>query len=149
MKSNIIVYNIANKMISSYILLIIINIITYNHIINSYLIFPLEYLPDKNYQFIKDNNIKQNIPEEIIQQIYYKNLITNLEIGTPLKAIPLLIETNNEKFYLLSFNYSVQMNEKAKELNFYKFSENDFYNESLSSTNINNTCEQSKFYPYN
>jgi hypothetical protein len=109
----------------------------------------LEYLPDKNYQFIKDNNIKQNIPEEIIQQIYYKNLITKLEIGTPLKAIPLLIETNNEKFSLLSFNYSVQMNEKAKDLNFYKFSENDFYNESLSSTNINNTCEQSKFYPYN
>ena len=67
MKSNIIIYNIANKMISSYILLIIINILTYNHLINSYLIFPLEYLPDKNYQFIKDNNIKQNIPEEIIQ----------------------------------------------------------------------------------
>ena len=149
MKSNIIIYNIANKMISSYILLIIINILTYNHLINSYLIFPLEYLPDKNYKFIKDNNIKQSFPEEIIQQIYYKNLITKLDIGSPIKTIPLLIETNNEKFSLLSFNYSVQMNEKAKDLNFYKFSENDFYNESLSSTNINNTCEQSKFYPYN
>ena len=134
MKSN----NILNIYFS--ILLFIMTLNNYFEQVNSYLIFPLEYLPDKNYRFSKDNKIK---PEEIIQQIYYKNLITKFEIGSPLQKINLLFVTNSDKFYLSNFNIS------QKEDKYYQFIESDFYNESLSSTNIDTTCEKYNYYPYN
>lgn len=134
MKSN----NILNIYFS--ILLFIMTLNNYFEQVNSYLIFPLEYLPDKNYRFSKDNKIK---PEETIQQIYYKNLITKFEIGSPLQKINLLFVTNSDKFYLSNFNIS------QKEDKYYQFIESDFYNESLSSTNIDTTCEKYNYYPYN
>ena len=137
MKNNIIIFY------SIIILFAILN--NYNNKVYSYLIFPLEYLPNQNYKFIKDNNLNTIFPEEIIQQIYYKNLITKFEIGSPLKKIILLLQTNSEKFYLSSFNSSA----KPTQHKFYQFLENEFYNESLSKTNTNTTCEQSKYFPYN
>ena len=145
MKGNNVIIYISYKIIFSCVLLFFININNPNIRINSYLIFPLEYLPNQNYKFIKENNFNSITPEEIIQQIYYKNILTKIEIGTPLKKIILILETNSDKFYLSNFNSS----KNGKDENFYQFKENDFFNESLSSTNINMTCEKTNFYPYN
>lgn len=124
------------KLIYSYILLLILNID--NYFIYTYLTFPLDYLSDKNYKFIKDNNINKS-PEEIVQEIYYKHLITKLEIGTPSQNPSLLIETNSENFYLTSINGL------TKKSQFYQFTDNEYYNELLSKTYVNITCEKSNY----
>ena len=64
------------KLIKSYLLFFLLNICVKNIKVNSYLIFPLEYLPDKNYKFKSDNNIDEITPEEVTQKLYYKNMIS-------------------------------------------------------------------------
>ena len=66
-----------------FIIFIIYNI----YVIYSYLIFPLEYLPDKNYKFIDNESKDEFIPEKLMKQIYYRNFITQIKIGTPSKDI--------------------------------------------------------------
>ena len=75
MKSNNFLSSIL-KLIKSYLLFFLLNICVKNIKVNSYLIFPLEYLPDKNYKFKSDNNIDEITPEEVIQKLYYKNMIS-------------------------------------------------------------------------
>ena len=111
-----------------------------NIIIHSFIIFPLEYLPKENYKFYKDNSGKS--PEEIIQQIYYKNLITKIEIGTPPKAIPTFIKINENKFHFTSINPSKLSIESNKPSNFYNFNKNELFNESLSSSYKENNCKE-------
>jgi len=132
-------YNIF-KFIYYRILFSLILILNFNNlIIQSFILFPLEYLPKGNYKIYKDTNIKS--PEEIIQQIYYKNLITKIEIGTPPKVIPIFIKLNENKFYFTSFNPSKLSTESNKPSKFYNFNENELFNESLSSTYKENNCQ--------
>ena len=63
------IYKICSKY---FILIFFCNFIYDNHI-NSYLIFPLDYLSDKYYTFIKD--VPKKSHEGIIQEIYFKNFI--------------------------------------------------------------------------
>ena len=111
-----------------------------NIIIYSFIIFPLEYLPKETYKFYKDNSGKS--PEEIIQQIYYKNLITKIEIGTPPKSIPTFIKLNENKFHFTSINPSKLSIESNKPSNFYNFNKNELFNESLSSSYKENNCKE-------
>ena len=65
---------------------IIISLIVFLTKINSYVILPLDYLPDQNYKFLEgDNNIQTKSKEEFMKQLYFKKLITKFEIGTRLK----------------------------------------------------------------
>ena len=132
MKSNNIFKYILSKFIIFYVLLFFMSI-NINKI-NSYLLIPLEYLPDKNYKFTKTENLT---PEKVIQQIYYKNIIITLKIGSQLQKISLIIETNSEKFYISSSNLSIRSKEKGKESLYYQFNSDELYNELLSSTYIN------------
>jgi ABC-type uncharacterized transport system permease subunit len=68
-----------------------------------FLVFPLEYIPINNYTFYNNNNQIKS-PEKIMQILFYKNLITRIEIGTPSKIIPILIKNNDFKFYFVSAN---------------------------------------------
>ena len=127
-----------------FIIFIIYNI----YVIYSYLIFPLEYLPDKNYKFIDNESKDEFIPEKLMKQIYYRNFITQIKIGTPSKDINLLIQTNSDKFYISSVNPSI--NSTEKEQNFFQFSKDEYYNELLSNTYKNATCKKNtySFNPY-
>ena len=103
----------------------------------------MEYIPNNNYLFLKDyinSNIKS--PEKIIQQIYYKNLITKIEIGTPPKKIPIFIKLNDNKFLITSNNPSKLSKEPKKDSKFYYFTDNELYNETLSSSYIEDKCEE-------
>ena len=132
-------YNIV-KFIDYRLLCSLILILNFNNlIIYSFILFPLEYLPKENYKFYKDNNTKS--PEEIIQEIYYKNLITKIEIGTPSKVIPTFIKLNENKFLFTSINPSKLSTESNKPSNFYNFKENELFNESLSSSYKENNCQ--------
>ena len=150
MYNNFILYILYKLIFTNILFNIIISNGNINNKANTYLIFPLEYLANKNYKFIKDNNLHIISPEEIIQQIYYKNLLTKISIGSPSQNSSFLIETNSDKFYLSSINPSIKSKEKGKESIFYQFYKKDFYNELLSSTYINSTCEllSHLFFPY-
>ena len=71
-------------MVKYYILLLIV-LISNIYKINPYLVFPIEYLKDSNYKFIDNQNV--NEPEIIMKRIFFKNLMTKIEIGTPLILI--------------------------------------------------------------
>ena len=131
---NIFHHYLLNKIFSSLILSLLF-IAKKN--INSYLIFPIEYLHDNYYKFINKNS-NNNTPQEIMQQIYFKILITKLPIGNPTIYYTLLLETNSERFYLSSIYQSTKNKEPIKFTNFYNFTEKDCYNELMSSTYIKN-----------
>ena len=132
---------LISKLINPYLFLFLLSICINNIKVNSYLIYPLEYLPDKNYKFIRDNNINEISPEEAIQQLYFKNIITKIDMGNPIQKIPFLLETNKRHFYLASSNPSIKSNEQGKNSEYYQFTNNELYNELLSSSYKNNTCE--------
>lgn len=132
--------NLNNHYSFKFILLLIFSLNGFK--INSYLLFPLDYIQDKNYKFfnLKDSS---NKPEDIIKGIFYKNLITKLKIGTQPQILSFLIRTNDDKFQLTSINPSNSSNNTIlKDINFYNFTEKDIYNESLSSSYKEDKCEK-------
>ena len=112
--------------------LFLLLIIICNSKINSYLIFPLEYLHDKYYSFNTKNNKASS--EEIIQQIYYKNLITKLEIGTPSIHFSMLLDINTEKYYITSINKGTNQIAQRNLYNIFNFNNKDYFNENISTS---------------
>ena len=102
--------------------------------IKSYLIFPLEYLPNENYNIYNNNNQNTNIPSIIFQQIYYRYLITKIKIGPNQKNQIFFIESNKNKYYASSPNPPKNNDKTEKQINYYSISESELYNEELSST---------------
>ena len=127
------------KIFSINAIFLLFNIIN-DYKIFSYIIFELEYLPNEQYKF-KNSTILS--PENIIKQIYYKNIITKLEIGSPPKEMELLIELNNDKFYISSIHSSKINKEKSKISKIYNFSEENLYNELLSFSYYEEKCKDS------
>ena len=105
-----------------------------------YIIFELENLSNEQYKF--KNSIILS-PENIIKRIYYKNLITKLEIGSPLKEMKLLIELNNDKFYISSIHSSKISDEKSTISQIYNFPRENLYDELLSSSYYEEKCKDS------
>ena len=110
-------------------------------IIQSYLIFPLEYLPKENYKFFQ-NNINEKSPEKLFQQIYYNNLITKIKIGSTQKNQIFFIETNNNKYYISSIIPNKKSEKEKKDIKYYNIPEDELYNEKLSSTYNENICKK-------
>ena len=135
---NLLFYH-SNKITSIYIFIFII-IVNLN-ISKSYLIFPIEYLPNENYQFYKDN-IPGN-QEMFFQQIYYKNFITKFNIGTPEKKHIFLIESNKNQFYASSKNPPKITQEKSeKKMDFFDFPYDELYDEDSSASYNENLCKK-------
>ena len=124
------------------IFLSIILIFHFNrYAIKSFLLFPIEYIDSKHYKFTSNNyNIKN--PEEIIQEIFYKNIITKIEIGNPPQTIPFFIKTNDDIFQIASINPSKSSKNPIKNSYYYDFTEKEIYNESLSSSYKEEKCEE-------
>ena len=130
----------SNKIISIYIFFFII-IVNLN-ISKSYLIFPIEYLPNENYKFYKENMPQSQ--EIIFMQIYYKNFITKIDIGTPEKHHIFLIESNKNQFYVSSKNPPKISEETAeKKMDFFNFPYEELYNEDSSVSYNEITCKKS------
>ena len=122
-------YNGVNPFIIKYIFFIIfINF----HLTKSYIIFPLEFLPNENYLFFQ-NKINNNSPANIIQQIYYNNLITKIKIGKEKKEHIFFIQTNSNDFYISSINPpKITENIIQKQNYFYTFPHKELFNEEKS-----------------
>ena len=125
-------------MISTYIF-IFLNIFNFNNV-NSFLIFPLEYLQNENYKFYDDKI--PDTPEKIFQQIYYKNFITKINIGKPQKNHIFLIDSNKDKFYISSITPTKISENIEKSFNFYNFPEKELYNEKTSSSYNEGICKK-------
>lgn len=135
--SNIFIF-ILFKLSLSYAFILLFNIFK----INTFLLFPLEYIPKKNYKFFNDNNNNLLTPELIMQQIFYKNLITKIEIGTPPITVNIFIKNNDDQFYFASINPSQLSKVPKEDSDFYNFIEQDMYNESLSSSYKKEGCKE-------
>ena len=130
----------------NYYISLLLYLFYFCQIINSYLIFPLEYLKDINYKFAENN---ENEPKKVMKSIYFRNIMTNIELETPKQNISLFIKTNSDKCYITSVNNST-INSSAKVSNFYQFSLDEYYNEKISSSYKEGICKINKyfFYPY-
>ena len=129
-----------------FISLLILLVFDFNPVF-SYISLPLEYLPKKNYQFLKTDNLI-NKPELVMKDLFYKRLITHLNIGTPEKSQMLLIDTNDNDFYFTSLNPPSDSKGGYKFSQFYDFGENLFYNESESSSYILEQCHEDTYHGY-
>ena len=108
---------------------------------NSYIVLPLEYLPKSIYKFIpKEDYIDK--PEIVMKEIYYKRLITYINIGTPSKSQMLFVDTDSAKFFLVSLNPPHQSHKETKISEFYNFGEKLFFNETESTSYIVEECEE-------
>ena len=142
---------IIKKKFLFYIIFFFIIIIKDN-IIKSFIILPLEYLPKEKYKLYQNENnknmITSNTPEEIMSQIFYKHLITKLDMGYPSQNISLFIKPNEDNFYIASIHPSKLSEEKAEESNFFNFAEKDLYNELLSRFFEERICHTRTHYIY-
>ena len=129
-----------------FISLLILLVFDFNPVF-SYISLPLEYLPKKNYQFLKTDNLI-NKPELVMKDLFYKRLITHLNIGTPEKNQMMLIDTNDNDFYFTSLNPPSDSKGGYKFSQFYDFGENLFYNESESSSYILEQCHEDTYHGY-
>ena len=112
---------------------------------NSYIVFPLEYLPKTYYKFLPKGDYSDN-PEIIMKELYYKRLITYLNIGTPLKSQMMFIDTDSSRFFLTSLNPPHKQHKELKISDFYHFGEKLFFNESESSTYKEDECKEHEQY---
>ena len=129
-----------------FISLLILLVFDFNPVF-SYISLPLEYLPKKNYLFLKTDNLI-NKPELVMKDLFYKRLITHLNIGTPEKNQMMLIDTNDNDFYFTSLNPPSDSKGGYKFSQFYDFGENLFYNESESSSYILEQCHEDTYHGY-
>ena len=131
--------NGINTFIKKYIFLFIF--INFQQI-KSYLIFPLEFLPNENYLFFQ-SKINNNSPEKIIQQVYYNNLITKIKIGKEKKDHIFFIEANSNDFYISSINPpKISKNIIEKQNNYYTFPNKELFNEEKSLSYNENYCKE-------
>ena len=138
------IFNYICKFYFSFILIFTFN----TPKIQSFLLFPLEYIQTKNNKIQNNNNIKTQ--EEIIQEIFYKNFITKIEIGTPPQIIPLFISINvDDTLQFTSINPPKIIKYKNEESYYYNFEEKKFYNESLSSSYKEGECKEISNFIYN
>jgi hypothetical protein len=132
-----------NDYLKSYF--IIISLIVLLTKINPYIILPLDYLPDQNYKFIEgDTNIQTKSKEEFMKQLYFKKLITKFEIGTPSKTQTFLLDSDSNDYYLDSLNPPENTQGQCKLSEFYKFEKNEYYNESSSTSYVQDECKTEK-----
>lgn len=117
------------KIISKYFILLLFANIIFDNQIYSYLIFPLEYLNDKYYTFMPKKGY-----ERIIQEIYFKNFITKIKIGTPSISYTFLLDSSNENYYITSLINSARNKEEKNIHNLFNFNDKDYFNENLSSS---------------
>ena len=105
----------------------------------SYVILPLEYLPKEHYKFFPKEG-QSETPQLIVKELFYKRLITYLNIGTPLKSQMMLLDTDSFEFFLTSLNPPAISHKENKISDFYQFGENLFYNESQSTSYKEEEC---------
>ena len=125
-----------------------LNLLLINEI-HSYLVLPLEYLPNENYKFLKNTDIKKE-KEELMKQIYYKNLITKIEIGTPKKTQMMIINADSNEYFMDSLNPPASIQEECKISEYFQFGENIYFDEKSSSSYTEGECKtvNHKYYYY-
>lgn len=102
--------------------------------IKAYLIFPIEYLPEDHYTFLVDKNNKNETKEDMIKRIYYRNLMTRIELGTPKKNFTIVLDSDDDRYYIASSQRPKISNEPEKPVKYFLFDKNELLNESYSST---------------
>lgn len=115
---------------------------------NSFLIFPIEYLPEEKYKFIVDRKSQNETQADMIQRIYYRNIITRIQLGTPPRNFTLIIDTDDDRHFFASNHTPKISNEPKKEAKFYLFDKSELLDEAYSSTYKKGPCEAVDYKTY-
>ena len=117
-------------------------------IIYCFIVLPLDTLPRENYK----DQYDINSPKYIINNEYKEIFFTELEIGTPIQKIPLILKTEASSFIVTSINskenctsYQYRDNFNFSQ-NFFKENNYEFFNENKSESYILNNCDYPKIY---
>ena len=122
MNKNIV--NLSNLYFEFFLFILLIRIY------NSFVAFPLEIITKENY--IENNNIHS----KIIENYYFRNIYTIIEIGTPPQKIPLFINPKETDYVINNFLFN------DKNLNIkYNLSYN-YFNENNSKTYKTDGCKE-------
>ena len=117
-------------------------ILLYLAIINAYLIFPVEYLPEEKYKIFLNRKPEDETKEEMLQRLYYRILMTQIELGTPKKTFTFLLDSDDDRYFVASsLPPKININEREKEAVYYNFDKSELLNESYSSTYKKGPCE--------
>ena len=108
----------------------------------SYLIFPIEYLPEERYLFYADTkNKSEESKEEMMRRIFYRNIMTTVEIGTPPRNVTMILDSDDDRHFFASNKRPKISNEPYHEAKYYKFDLDELLNETESSTYKKGPCE--------
>ena len=120
--------------------------------INSYLEFPIDYLPNENYKFLKNGeyDLNKKEKEEFMKQLFFRHLITKFEIGTPAKTQMLIINTDSEQYYLDTLTPPNNIQQQCQISEYLKFGEKEYFSEKSSESFIQGECKtkQHNYYYY-
>ena len=117
-------------------------------LINTYLIFPLEYLPEERYKFITDNKSKNKTDADMMQRFYYRFLSTSIEVGTPPRNFTFVLDSDDDRYYIASNQRPKISNEPEREPKYFNFDKSELLNESYSSTYNKGGCEAVDYNTY-
>jgi len=108
----------------------------------SYLIFPVEYLPEERYLFYSENqNQNEESKEDMMRRIYYRNMMTTVEIGTPPRNVTMILDSDDDRHFFASNKRPKISNEPYHKPEYYKFDLDELLNETESSTYKKGPCE--------
>ena len=117
-------------------------ILLYFTIINTYLIFPIDYLPEENYKIFLNKKSEDEAKEDILQKLYYRILMTKIELGTPKRKFTFILDSDDDRYYIASSQSpKINIKEREKEPVYYNFNKSELLNESYSSTYKKGPCE--------
>ena len=84
----------------------------------------------------------------MIQRIYYRNIITRIQVGTPPRNFTLILDTDDDRHFFASTQTPKISNEPEKEVKFYQFDKSELLDETYSSTYKKGPCEAVDYKTY-
>jgi hypothetical protein len=139
---------ISNNKRISFFFILILNTLICNEV-NSYLEFPIDYLPNSNYIFLKDNdNLDSKEKEEFMKQLFFKHLVTRFEIGTPSKSQMMIINSDSNEYYLDTLTPPETIQQQCKISEFFKFDKKEYFDENFSNSYSSPECQTKKHEYY-
>ena len=135
---------ISNNKRISFFFILFLNTLIFNEV-NSYLEFPIDYLPNSNYIFLKDNdNLDSKEKEEFMKQLFFKHLVTRFEIGTPTKSQMMIINSDSNEYYLDTLTPPETIQQQCKVSEFFKFDKKEYFDENSSNSYSSPECQTKK-----
>ena len=97
---------------------------------------------EENYKIFLNKKSEDEAKEDILQKLYYRILMTKIELGTPKRKFTFILDSDDDRYYIASpQSPKINIKEREKEPVYYNFNKSELLNESYSSTYKKGPCE--------